>query len=116
MLSEALPSSEDRFGAVGPRFPNSGRLLVSGIRFAFAAMAAFSTRAKGGLMPQARHGGSGNESVAIVGSKLDGTGLEREQIGHTQVPVTKGAAAGETVVGRKGLGVRDAGVEDEVTL
>jgi len=76
---------------------------------AFAAMAALSTRAKGGFMPQARHGGNGNVSVAIVGSKLDGTGLENEQMGHTQVPTSTGGAAAVTPEGRNGLGDREAG-------
>lgn len=44
-------------------------------------------------MPQARHGGKGKEEVALVESKFDGTGLEKEQIGQTQVPVDFGASA-----------------------
>lgn len=116
MFSGELPSSEDRFRTSVAKLSGSGRLLGSGKRFAFAAMAALSTSAKGGLMPQARHGGSGKVSVAIVGSKLDGTGLEKEHMGQTQVPATKGAAAGDAAEGRKGLGVREEGVEEEVTL
>lgn len=63
-------------------------------------------------MPQARHGGSGNDSVAILGSKLEGTGFENEQIGQTQVPTT----TGKVVDGRKGLGDREFGEEAEATL
>ena len=36
-------------------------------------------------MPQARHGGSGVCALAVVASKFDGTGLEKEQIGHIHV-------------------------------
>ena len=37
-------------------------------------------------MPQVRHGESGNASVAIVGSKFEGTGFGNVQIGQIQVP------------------------------
>lgn len=43
---------------------------------------------KGGLMPQARHGGSGTAAVAVAGSKFDGTALEKEQIGQIHVAFT----------------------------
>ena len=77
-----------------------------------AATAAFNTRAKGGLIPQARHGGSGNASVAMVGSKLEGTGFENEHIGQTQVPTTTATIVDE----RKGLADREFGEEAEATL
>lgn len=76
-----------------------------------ATIAAFKTSGNGGLIPQARHGGSGNDSVAIVGSKLEGTGLENEHIGQTQVPTTTGKDAG----GRKGLGDLELGEEADAT-
>ena len=41
-----------------------------------AAMAAFRTCAKGGLIPHARHGGTGVWALAEAASKLDGMGLE----------------------------------------
>ena len=79
-------------------------------------MAAFSTSGYGGFIPQARHGGNGNESVAMVGSKLEGTGFENEQIGQTHVPTTTARFAGDRVPGRKGLEERDVGDEEEVIL
>lgn len=94
--------------------PDDGEL--SGTCLAFAAMAALSTVANGGLMPQARHGGSGKASVAIVGSKLDGTGLEKEHMGQTQVPTTAGTSADETVDGLKGLVEREDGDDAEANL
>lgn len=54
-------------------------------RLEAAAIAAFRTVANGGLIPQARHGGSGAEELAVAGSKLEGTGFENEQIGHIHV-------------------------------
>lgn len=36
-------------------------------------------------MPHARQGGTGKEALAVVGSKFDGIGLEKEHIGQTQV-------------------------------
>jgi hypothetical protein len=86
------------------------------MRLAFAAMAALSTKANGGLMPQARQGGNGKASVAIVGSKLDGTGLENEQMGHTQVPTTTGKDGVGRAEGRNGLVDRDAGEDADATL
>ena len=95
------------------KLTDSGRM--GGTRFALAATAAFRTVANGGLMPQARHGGSGKASVAIVGSKFEGTGFEKEQMGHTQVPLTTGAGAGETAGARIGLAEREPGVEEDTT-
>lgn len=58
-------------------------------------MAAFSTCAKVGLIPQARHGGSVVWAFAAAGSKLDGTGLEKLQMVQTQVAdVTEGGSGG----------------------
>jgi hypothetical protein len=47
-----------------------------------AAIVAFKIVANGGFIPHARQGGIGGDAEA---SKLDGTGLEKEQMGHTQV-------------------------------
>jgi len=44
-------------------------------------------------MPHARHGGIGVRE-AIAGSKFEGTGFEKEHIGHTQVALCCGAGAG----------------------
>jgi len=83
----------------------AGRLLALDI-------AAFKTRLYGGLIPHAKHGGSGVCSGGVAGSKLEGTGFEKEQIGHIQVAsrVGVGFAAGRW----KGLSVRSDG--DEVAL
>lgn len=54
-------------------------------RLVAALMAAFSTVVNGGLIPHARHGGKCVAALAVAGSKLDGTGLENEQIGQIQV-------------------------------
>lgn len=59
--------------------------------FDMAAIAAFTTCTIGGLIPQARHGGMGVRE-AKAGSKLEGTGFEKEQIGHTQVALAGGGA------------------------
>jgi hypothetical protein len=63
-------------------------------RLVAAAIAAFRIVVKGGLIPHARHGGNGVEAVAVAGSKLEGTGLEKEHIGHTHVAFT-GFGAGD---------------------
>jgi hypothetical protein len=57
-------------------------------------MAALTTCTNGGLMPHARHGGNGVRALAVEGSKLDGTGLENEHIGHTHVALEGGTEAG----------------------
>jgi hypothetical protein len=62
-------------------------------RFEIAAIAAFTTCIVGGLIPQAKHGGIGVRD-ASAGSKLDGTGFEKEQIGHTQDALIDGGGAG----------------------
>lgn len=63
-------------------------------RLVVPATAAFSTCASGGFMPHARHGGRGVCTFAVVGSKLDGTGFENVQIGHTQVAFLAGVVSG----------------------
>lgn len=50
-----------------------------------ALMAAFRMCANGGLIPHVRQGGIGNASVTIAGSKFDGTGFVKVQIGQTQL-------------------------------
>jgi hypothetical protein len=58
-------------------------------------------------MPQARHGGNGVWALAVVGSKFDGTGFEKLQMGQTQVALFAGTGSDG---GRwKGLSVRRAG-------
>lgn len=44
-------------------------------------------------MPQARHGGRGVCALAVVGSKLEGTGLEKVHIGQIHVAVLTGAGS-----------------------
>lgn len=57
-----------------------GRLLA-------LVMAALSTCDKVGLIPHAKHGGSGVWAFAVTGSKFEGTGLEKLQMVQTQVAV-----------------------------
>lgn len=75
-------------------------------------MAALSTTANGGLIPQNRHGGKGMEVLALPVSKFEGTGLEKEQMVHIHVALEggKGVERGE---GRKGLWTLETGDEDE---
>lgn len=61
--------------------------------FAFV-MAAFNTCVKVGLMPHARHGGNGVCTFAAVGSKFDGTGLEKLHIVQTHVAVDTAGGVG----------------------
>lgn len=75
-----------------------GRLLVSSFGggpgaglFDIAAIAALTTCTVGGLMPHARHGGIGVRE-ARAGSKLEGTGFEKEHMGHTHVALGGGGA------------------------
>lgn len=44
-------------------------------------------------MPQARHGANGVCTVAVAGSKFDGTGFENVQIGQIQVAFFAGAGS-----------------------
>ena len=80
-----------------------------------AAIAAFNTSGNGGLMPHARHGGKGKDEVALAESKFDGTGLEKEQIGQTQVPVDFGAS-GCTEGDLNGLLVLVTGEDEDESL
>lgn len=50
-----------------------------------------------GLMPHARHGGSGVYSFAVDASKFEGTGLDSPQIVHIQVAFKSLIGAGEAV-------------------
>ena len=84
-------------------------------RFAFAATAAFRTSAKGGLIPQAKQGGNGKASVAMVGSKFDGTGFENEHIGQTQVPIMAGNEAETLLERRNGLADLEDGEDEEAS-
>lgn len=77
-----------------------------------ALIAAFSIRAKGGLIPHVRQGGIGNASEAMDGSKLDGTGFVKVQMGQTQLAGLATGVTLDTVLGLKGLEDREPG-EDE---
>lgn len=44
-------------------------------------------------MPHARHGDNAVCTVAVAGSKFDGTGFENVQIGHIQVVFFAGAGS-----------------------
>lgn len=80
--------------------------------FVALEIAAFNTWARGGLMPHAKHGASGVWALAVAGSKFEGTGLEKEHIGHIHVPALIGD---DSAVGRwNGLSARDSG--DAVAL
>ena len=70
-------------------------------RFVAAAIADLRIVVKGGFIPHAKHGGNGVEAVAVVGSKLEGTGLEKEHIEQTQVAFT--GLGGDTTPEAKGL-------------
>jgi len=80
-------------------------------RFAAAAIAAFSTVVKGGLIPHARQGGRSDDGLAIAGSKFDGTGLEKEHIGQIQVALI-GLGLGDAAGGANGLDIRGTGEFD----
>lgn len=98
-------ASGDSGGRVSERFAPVNMAEADGRaddpRCAAAEIDAFSIVASGGLIPHARQGGSGVEAVAVAGSKLDGTGFEKEQIGHTQVAFT-GLGAGDAPRGSDG--------------
>lgn len=72
----------------GALFVENESVIPVELLFVAAAIVAFNTVVRGGLMPHARQGGSGVAAVAVAGSKLDGTGFEKEQIGHTHVAFT----------------------------
>lgn len=66
-------------------------------------MAALTTWTKGGFIPQAKHGGNGVRAFAVEGSKFEGTGLEKEHMGHTQVALGLGVGAGAGLACRSGV-------------
>lgn len=80
-------SSAPGFGRTGSGVCNTGSL---GCLLVALDIAAFNTWVKLGLMPQARHGGRGVWTLAVVGSKLDGTGFEKLQIVQTHVALLTG--------------------------
>lgn len=59
-----------------------------GSRLAAALTAAFKTVVKGGLIPHARHGGKWVVGFAVAGSKFEGTGFEKVQMGQIHVEFT----------------------------
>lgn len=65
--------------------------------FVALEMVAFKTCVRAGLIPHAKQGGRGVCSLAVVGSKLDGTGFGKLQMVQTHVAEVAGAelAAGE---------------------
>jgi hypothetical protein len=82
------PLNSSYLASLEPAAPKSSS--CGSLRLEAAAIAALRTTAKGGFIPQARHGGGGVETLAILGSKLEGTGLEKEQIGQIQVALFAG--------------------------
>lgn len=81
----------------------SGRGAATGCLLVALLMAALRTWVKAGLIPQARHGGSGVFALAVDGSKFDGTGLEKLQMVQTQVAML----AGEESIGAGLSGLSD---------
>lgn len=86
---------------------------LSGGRFVFDEIAALNTWANSGLMPQVRHGGNGKDSLAIVGSKLEGTGFENEQILQTHTPLSMTGVVARAGASLKGLGTLETGDDTE---
>lgn len=86
---ETIPFAKGRYKAP----PDLTSFGGGGGLFDMPAIAAFTTCTVGGLIPQARHGGIGVRD-ANAGSKLEGTGFEKEHMGHTQVALCCGAGAG----------------------
>ena len=72
-------------------------------------MAAFSTCVNGGLIPQAKHGGTGVCALAVDGSKFVGNGFEKEQIGHIQVLGLESVLFEADAKGVRGLSPRGTG-------
>jgi hypothetical protein len=85
--------------AVGPVTAGASTVVC---RLDMDATAAFTTCTTGGLIPQARHGGMFVCVFAVAGSKLEGIGLEKEHIGHTQVALGP-RVGGAGVIERDGL-------------
>lgn len=99
--SVEVPALGNRVGSrSGSRSPV--RIGSAIARFVAAAIADLRIVVKGGFIPHAKHGGNGVEAVAVVGSKFEGTGLEKEHIEQTQVAFT-GLGDGDTTPGTKGL-------------
>ena len=67
-------------------------------------IAAFRTCVRVGLIPHARHGGRGVWALAVVGSKLEGTGFEKVQMVQTHVAVLVGGGPADGP--RSGLSAR----------
>lgn len=63
-------------------------------RFPALDIAALRTRANGGLIPHAKHGGIGVFVLDAAGSKFEGTGFEKEQIGQIHVALLAGDGSG----------------------
>lgn len=72
-------------------------------------MDAFSTCGKAGLTPQVTQAGRGVFEFAVAGSKLGGTGLEKEQIVQTHVAVLGLGVLDPDPVLEKGLAPRCIG-------
>lgn len=77
-----------------PRIGIEDDIVLGAGRFDAPATAAFRTWARGGLIPQARHGGKGVRALASVGSKFEGTGLENVHIVQTHVALLAGGGSG----------------------
>ena len=58
---------------------------TAGGRLDMPAITALVTCRSGGLIPQARHGAKGVFAFATTGSKFEGTGFEKEHMGHIHV-------------------------------
>jgi hypothetical protein len=76
-----------------------------------AAIAAFRTWLNDGFIPHARHGGIGKAEVAVLTSKFEGTGLEKEHMGQIHVPAD--CLTGDAGTGMDGLLERETGDEDD---
>src|SRR5437660_10564404 len=74
-------------------------------------MAAFRTWLNGGFIPHARHGGMGKAEEAVLTSKFEGTGLEKEHMGQIHVPAD--CLTGDAGTGTDGLLERETGDEDD---
>ena len=72
-------------------------------------MDALSTCGKEGLTPQVTHAGRGVFEFAVAGSKLTGTGLEKEQMVQTHVAVLDLGVLDPETVPKKGLVPRGTG-------
>jgi len=91
--SSPVENSVTGLGRTGNGVCSAG---VLGCLLAALEIVAFRTCASVGLMPQARHGGSGVWALAVVGSKLEGTGFEKLQMVQTQVAVlAEGGSTGD---------------------